>query len=288
MVSAKQLRSLAPADGLPGTRRRKLRPVSKNSPILPLGGGISKLAFVHAPPNLNTGMWTIMFRRDGYSFRLGIRNRMLAGFVARLIHAAADPDSIEKGSMVNEMCENSAAETEYPACQASVFALTMPDIHGDNISDPNLIVVDSKVADRIRGFPWFHCQQRGIPASWAVRPVVRVDRGKRSISVSWITVESEILRGSRKSILKPRDFGYSGSDDRYVDLRLEFKGLRSSYRPAPPSGGLSVSKRGKSEGVIAPYHQTLKLPKEGISTLERTFRSDFRIRIKGDLGPLRN
>jgi hypothetical protein len=284
MISAKLLRSLATIGKSPGVRKKRIWSEEAEGTKYILGGGVSKLPFVHAhtkTPNL----WTVSFQLDGYSFRLGLKNRVLAGFVARLIHAAADPEMSEERGGVNPYCEWPAPETEYRAHNTSLFRLKLPDGDDQKQDSPSVVVVDDWVADRMRGYPWFECNQKGMPDSWAVRPVVMVNRARRSISVSWVTIESVIFPRRVKPLekkMKPRDMGFTRDSHRYVDLRVGGrKGfpLWSDLQLAVPT----VKKVRGRHGAFALSDTEKILPREGKVRVQRTEKVAFSIVVEQDL-----
>jgi hypothetical protein len=264
MIRAQLLRFLAPKLPALGTRKVKLRSREDRLKYV-LAGGFSKLAYVHAPKK-GADLWTVRFKVDGYSFQVGLKNRMLAGFVARLIHAAADPEMFEKHGGVNRMCGIPAPETLYLAHESALFELRMPDGHDDESTTPNILVVDDWVATRIRGYAWFECNQRGMPDSWAVRPVVRVRRDRRSIELSWITIESVIFqRRLQKACVRmpPAASGYLWSGERYVDLRVgPRKSLGIEFKRYP---GIAQSRRRRKKMIRGASQKEVgrKLPREG-------------------------
>jgi len=271
MVNAKLLKSLAHLSDPPGTRKDK-KPITGEDSRNILGGGVSKLAFVHRPSSEGSSLWTIRFLQDGYSFRLGLRNRVLAGFVSRLIHAATDPEALEKGCLVNGICEESAPETIYLAHAASVFEIRLPDSPEDDSDTPGILIVDDWAAKKIRGYSWFECNQKGMPKSRAVSPVVSVRRDAREIKVTWITIESVII--SSKGILPKRKrverVGYSSGGGRYADLRFDKPQVVFKVGHLPQSRKFYRKATKKEEDVIAPYRGDKKLPREGDTTIRRT------------------
>lgn len=289
MISPKLLRAIHALGNPTGTRRRKRWAQDAESKCM-LGGGVSKLAFVHATPEPSE-MWAVRYQIDGYSFYMRLKNRILAGYVARLIHAAADPERFAEkdGWGVNYYCECPAAETLYKAYDASVFRLRMPDGPADERDAPNIMIVDSWLANRIRGYSWFECNQKGMPDSWAVRPVVRVKRDTRAITVSWVTIESEIFPYRVKPLkkrIRGREMGFHKDGGHFVDLRVGEK-YRTAVNVSPfrhesrPPG----KKSKKIPSVIAADPKGKFLPQVGDVTIQKTFLEGFATIVDHEVVP---
>jgi len=251
-------------DGPWGTKRPKKIPDGEG-PKRPLGGGRSRQAFVSAVG----GAWRVRYLVDGYSFNMDLPNLRLAGFVARLVHAAASPDKFLADGGVNGICDLPSPETMFSDYGVSAFTIFRADRDSDH---PTHFLVDAKAADRIRGHPWFECSRKGVPKSLAVRPVVNVNRRTRNIKVSWISLEDDLPMGVPKPGKRPK--AWFPPDLAVADLRTRSKLVLFRKGPGMERVKWQGAKRiAPTDGVFAPCDEKsegVSLPREGVVCIQGT------------------
>ena len=115
-------------------------------------------------------MWRIRYNRKGIAFSTSYKNRELCGYIARLVHALADPELRGRGFVINDCCE-------IPHHKESVEHGTLVWLYGAN--PPTMVRVDTAKLPRLRGLPWFFVEGKGV----AVCPEAALDKkGKIKIS----------------------------------------------------------------------------------------------------------
>ena len=133
----------------------------------------------------NHPMWRVRYNRKGVVFSTTYKSRELCGYIARLVHALADPGLVNRGFLINDCCS-------VPHQKESVEHGTLVWLYGAN--PPTMVRVDTAKIPSLRGLPWFFVEGKGV----AVCPEATLDK-KGKIKISWLVMEQLLYPDSWKN-----------------------------------------------------------------------------------------